>query len=97
MIYPRPSFEGRAPSPIAKLTARMWSAITLKDTSVSLDSLYFLPSLKLSNCLIIGINKSVSKFVGVSWITETTRSRPIPVSTFLCGNGGYEPSGIWLN
>ena len=97
IIYPRPSFEGNAPSPIAKLTARIWSAITLNETSKSFEVLYFLPALNCSNCWIIGMNKSVSKFVGVSWITETTRSNPIPVSTFLCGNGGYVPSGIWLN
>ena len=46
---------------------------------------------------MIGINKSVSKFVGASCNIETTLSSPIPVSIFLFGNGSYVPSSLWLN
>src|SRR5699024_11779315 len=39
--------------------------------------------------LIIGKNKSVSKFVSVSCNNDTNRSNPIPVSIFFFGNGVY--------
>ena len=35
---------------------------------------------------MIGMKRSVSKLVLAPWITATKRSKPAPVSMFLCGN-----------
>ena len=94
--YPRPSLDGSAPSAIAKATVLIWSEITLNAVSSLSDTPYFLP-LTFSISLIIGVNKSVSKFVLASWITLVILSSPIPVSIFCLGSGVYEPSLLWLN
>ena len=68
------------------MTARAWSAITFKETSVFGSSLYFTPA-RFAVASIIGKIKSVSKFVLQPCNTEANRSRPAPVSIFLCCNG----------
>ena len=84
-IYPRPSFDGKAPSAIANTTVLIWSAITLNATSFSVFTPYLAPE-SVSISLIIGMNKSVSKFVGTSCNTDTILSNPIPVSMFFAGS-----------
>ena len=46
-----------------------------------------------STSRMIGINRSVSKLVLAPWITATKRSKPAPVSMFLCGNSLYSLRG----
>ena len=75
------------PSPIIKVMLRAWSAITFKDTSVSLSLPYSTPA-TLQAYSIMGNIKSVSKLEGLPWITEAKRSKPAPVSIFLLFNGG---------
>jgi len=49
-----------------------------------------------STCLIVGINKSVSKFVSTCWMTHVNLSKPAPVSTCFLGKSVRLPSASRL-
>ena len=73
-----------------------WSAITFKEISVSLSLPYSLLATLLAYSMIGNI-KSVSKLDGLFCNTEARRSRPQPVSMFLCTSGLYFPSSVRSN
>ena len=97
--YPRPSLLGSTPSEIQNTQAFTWSAIRRMSTAFAICPLYFTCVIS-SMYLIIGLKMSMSKLVCTPCMTRAILSNPMPVSTFLCGNGSSLPPSLrsyWVN